>query len=72
MATLSRHSGAVKRSDCSEAADMIRRVLAAVDSGDLTLDGPQAFWLVRHMEGAVAAFDVASGRIPEIPGDGTG
>jgi hypothetical protein len=59
----------MKRADYAEAADMIRRVLAAVDAGDLTLDGPQAFWLVRHMEGAAAAFDVASGRIPKVPDD---
>jgi len=44
---------------------MLRRVLAAVDAGELTLDAPQAFILVRHMEGAAAAFEIAAGHRPE-------
>ncbi len=48
-----------------EAADMLRRVLAAVDRGELTTDGPAAAATVRRLEGALLALetigDAASG-----------
>lgn len=53
---------------CDEAADLLRRVLAAVDRVELTADGPAAAATVRRLEGALLALetigDAASGVAP--------
>jgi hypothetical protein len=43
--------------DPAEAAAALRRVLAAVDAGDLDAASSQARALLRRMEGAVAALE---------------
>ncbi len=45
----------MNRADRQEAVDLLRRVLKAVDRGDLTADGPAAVALVRRLEGALLA-----------------
>jgi len=54
----------VKRADAADAAAMLRRLLAAVDAGELTVGTPRGVALVRHMEGAAAAFEVSAGLEP--------
>lgn len=44
----------------SEAAVLLRRVLEAVERGDLSAGTPRAIALVRRIEGAIAAFDAAT------------
>jgi hypothetical protein len=51
----------MKRSDYVEAAEMLRRLLAAVDRGELTVGTLSAIALVRRIEGAAVAFEVAAG-----------
>lgn len=41
----------------AEAAALLRRVLALVDSGDLSADGPAAVGLVRRLEGVVLTLE---------------
>jgi hypothetical protein len=49
----------MKRADYVEAAAMLRRILAAVEAGELTVGTPQGLALMRRMEGAAAAFEVS-------------
>ena len=51
----------VTRADNAEAAAMLRRLLAAVDAGELEANGGRATALVRRMEGAAVAFELAAG-----------
>lgn len=51
----------MKRSDYAETAAILRRLLEAVDRGELTAATPQALALMRRMEGAAAAFEVLGG-----------
>jgi hypothetical protein len=51
----------MKRSDYGEAAVMLRRLLAAVDAGTLTVGTLNGIALVRRMEGAAVAFETAAG-----------
>ena len=48
------------RAVTAEAAEMLRRLLGAVESGDLDAGSAQARALVRHLEGAAVAFEVAA------------
>jgi hypothetical protein len=48
----------VKAQERQEAADLLRRVLGAVDRGDLAADGPAAGAVVRRLEGAILALEV--------------
>ncbi len=48
----------MKASDRTEAAALLRRVLDAVDRGELAADGPAAVAVVRRCEGAVIALEV--------------
>lgn len=48
---------ALSRSDRRQAAELVRRVLNAVDGGVLGADGPVAAAAVRRLEGAVMALD---------------
>ena len=43
-----------------EAADTLRRVLAAVEDGTLAADGPAAVAVVRRLEGVLIALEVGS------------
>jgi hypothetical protein len=54
----------MNRADCREAAVLLRRLLAAVDAGELTVGTPRAVALVRHMEGAAVAFELSAGLEP--------
>ncbi len=51
----------------AEAAATLRRVLGAVDAGDLEAEGRDALGLVRRMEGAAAAFEVSAQRRRPTP-----
>ncbi|MHB8670801.1 MAG: hypothetical protein ACYDAD_09630 [Acidimicrobiales bacterium] len=50
--------------DLADAAAMLRRVLDAVDRGELDASGSAAASLVRHLEGAAAVLEIASGASP--------
>ena len=43
-----------------EAAAVLRRLLAAVESGELNADGPAGAGIVRQMQGAVAALETVA------------
>jgi hypothetical protein len=45
------------KADYAEAAAMIRRILAAVDAGELTVGTAHALALLRRMEGAAVTFE---------------
>lgn len=45
----------LNRADRDNARALLRRVLDAVDRGDLTADGPAAVGVVRRLEGALLA-----------------
>ncbi len=52
-----------------EAGALLRRLLAAVEAGDLAADDPPSVALVRRLEGAAVALEQTSGaRGPERPG----
>ncbi len=53
------HDGpmALDRFQRDEAADLLRRVLAAVDRGEITTDGPAAATTVRRLEGVLLALE---------------
>ena len=55
-----RENGDVNRTDYAETAAMLRRLLDAVDRGELTASTPQALALMRRMEGAAATLEVLS------------
>jgi hypothetical protein len=59
----------VKRADYAEAAAMLRRLLAAVDAGQLTVGTLNGIALVRRMEGAAVAFETAAGEAVELSAD---
>lgn len=48
---------ALSRTQQQEAADGLRRLLEAVQRGDLTVDGPAANALLRRLEGALLALE---------------
>ena len=47
-------------SDAGEAAAVLRRLLDAVDGGDLLADGPLALRVVQQLRGAVVALDAVA------------
>lgn len=47
----------VNRRQRQESAALLRRVLDAVDNGDLAADGPAAVAVVRRLEGALLAVE---------------
>lgn len=53
---------ALTRAQREQAADLLREVLAAVDRGDLTADGPAAVGVVRRLEGALLALQAMDER----------
>jgi hypothetical protein len=57
--------GGVRKADQREAAEMLRRILDAVDRGELTADTPEERCNVRRLEGMLAAMEH---RV--APGDG--
>lgn len=48
---------------------MLRRLLAAVDAGQLTVGTLNGIALVRRMEGAAVAFETAAGEAVELSAD---
>lgn len=48
-------------SDAGEAAAVLRRLLAAVEAGELYADGPVGSGVVRQMRGAVVALEAVAG-----------
>lgn len=54
----------VNRTEYAETAAVLRRLLDAVNRGELTAATPQGLALMRRMEGAAATFDVLSGKKP--------
>lgn len=54
----------MRASDRTEAAALLRRVLDAVDRGELSADGPAAVAVVRRCEGAAIALEVMDRRRP--------
>lgn len=44
----------------AEAAEALRRLLAAIDAGEIDADDPKARALRRRLEGAMAAWDETS------------
>jgi hypothetical protein len=61
----------LSKADRGEAAAQLRRVLDAVESGDLSADGPVGSALVRRLEGAVLALDAvdSKGSVAKAPGE---
>ena len=53
----------MKRAEYADAAAMLRRLLAAVDDGTLTVGTLNGVALVRRMEGAAVAFETATGNV---------
>jgi hypothetical protein len=53
------------RADLQEAAETLRRVLEAVESGELTASTPKAKALVRRLEGTLAGWEEALGTRPD-------
>jgi hypothetical protein len=49
---------AMPRAEREKAAAVLRRLLAAVEAGSLTADGPAAVALVRPLEGVLIALEV--------------
>jgi len=54
-------------SDTEEAAEILRRVLEAVDRGELDADDPISRGMVRRMEGALAAWDKGDPLQSQVP-----
>jgi hypothetical protein len=50
----------MRERDRAEAAELLRRVLALVESGELSADGPAGAGLVRRLEGALIAVEAMS------------
>jgi transcription elongation GreA/GreB family factor len=50
------------REDAAEAASALRRLLAAVESGEIDADTPRARVLLRRLEGVLAAWEVEGGK----------
>jgi len=51
----------VRKSDQREAGEVLRRLLDAVDRGELTADTPAERRNVRRLEGMLAALEAANG-----------
>jgi hypothetical protein len=64
---LGRQTGAVRRSDEREAAEMLRRLLDAVYRGELTADTPAERRNVRRLEGMLAALDATEAPARPVP-----
>jgi hypothetical protein len=47
----------ISRADQAEAAEALKRLLEAVEGGEIDADTPQARRLLRRLEGAVAAWE---------------
>ena len=60
-------AGAIDPQVMADAAALLRRVLALVDAGELTASTPQALALLRRLEGAAMAAEIAGGRPPAEP-----
>ncbi len=60
-----RHYGPVAqpptRATVAEAAEALRRLLAAIEAGEIDADDPKARALRRRLEGAATAWEEASG-----------
>jgi hypothetical protein len=63
-ATMGRVARPPSRSTVSEGAEALRRLLAAIDAGEIDADDLKARALRRQLEGAAAAWEAAS-REPE-------
>jgi hypothetical protein len=50
----------VTKKEMAELADLLRRLLALVDAGELEAETPDARALVRRMEGAAVALEQAA------------
>ena len=50
------------RQAVDEATDALRRILTAIEDGELDASTPQDIALVRRLEGAVMALEEATGR----------
>ena len=52
--------GVSVRAVAAEAAEVLRRLLAAVEAGELDADGPLGAAIVRQLQGAVAALEAVA------------
>jgi transcription elongation GreA/GreB family factor len=52
-------------STVAEAAQAVRRLVTAIEKGEIDADSPKARALQRRLEGVVAAWEVAVGRTEE-------
>lgn len=50
------------RKDITEAAEALRRLLALMEDGELTVTTPQDVALVRRLQGALTAMEAVAGR----------
>ena len=57
----------MRERDRAEAAELMRRILALVDSGELSADGPAGSGLVRRLEGALLAVEAMEPRRQRNP-----
>ncbi|MGH9067150.1 MAG: hypothetical protein ACRD0J_06640 [Acidimicrobiales bacterium] len=57
------------RAETAEAADMLRRLLGAVETGELDADDPASRTVLRHLAGAADALDRVLGRPVSHPQD---
>jgi hypothetical protein len=55
------------RTERMQAAAQLRRVLDAVDTGDLSADGPVAAAVVRRLEGVLLSLDAIDARRSVLP-----
>jgi len=53
--------------DLADAASLLRRVLTLVEAGELEAKTPEARALMRRLEGAALAAEVAAGEQPDRP-----
>ena len=56
------------RAAVTAAAEVLSRLLAAVEAGEIEADTPQARRLVRRIEGAQGAWEAESGWVSPGPG----
>ena len=54
--------------DLADAAAMLRRILALVDAGELEVTSPTARAVLRRLEGAAIAIELAAGIRPQSGG----
>ena len=55
------------QSTVNEAATTLRRLLDAIDNGEIDADDPKALALRRRLEGAAAAWEAAAGESDRKP-----